>query len=339
MRTSRPSGLSILGLLSAAALFVACSGEPSTESGTDLDESRFGLLSVSYDQEWTDTSASLQLKAHAQFVHFTDMQREYVARLLGLPLDPSRDLPPEDACRIFDVTLDLERDRLEQEEPGHVALLEAGNLMVKTTGGEVTLKPRHFPGLLPFISGVVYAEAQATTDRSADDRSAGQRPGSVAVTTTGGEAVGPFKVQSAGPEHPRLLRVAGQVPDGVSQHQGSSIKDSVSQPQGLSIEDNIPLALQWRASRDAGDVTYLELRYTKGERELALRCRPRDDGDFEIPADLVGQAMGSGTTAGTGSNRLTLEIVRLRRTFFAATGLDRGELRVTVRERATLQSP
>ena len=160
------------------------------------------------------------------------------------------------------------------------------------------LTPRHFATLLPFISGVVYGEAQSTEE---------QRLGQIKVNSAGGETVGAFNVSGAAPALPRLLGIAGSVPRPNITH--ARTRD---------------LPISWQPAKDArpNDLTYIELRYTRGKRELALRCRPRDDGQFDIPATQLSLLSGSHT----------LEIVRLRRSAFSADGLDRGELRISVRE-------
>lgn len=288
-----------VGLMLALA---ACSGEPPADELESAVESSFGLVSVSYERDANTEAGEVLLKTRAQFVRYTAMDAEHVARLLALPLDPDRDLPPVNSCKVYDLTLDLDQDAF-GEESRHVELLDSGALRIEATGASLTLRPSHFAGLLPFMSGMVYAEAQGATG--------GDQLGLVAVAADGGEAVGSFAAQASSPQFPRLDRVADQ-PRG----------EAVRLPRG-SIE------LRWQPTNDTNDVTFVELLYARGERELVLRCRPRDNGAFEIPAGLVAEV----------SAAKTLDVVRLRRSFFKASGLDRGELRVTVRERVSLVAP
>lgn len=284
-----------------AATLGACSGEQPGTEDSGLSEASFGLMSVTYDHTAVSDDANadqLLLNTRAQFVRYTAMDRDHVGRLLALPLDPSRDLPQIDQCHTYDLTLDIADDDQDRADTGHVELLEAGQLRIQTDSGTVQLTPRHFATLLPFISGVVYGEAQSTEE---------QRLGQIKVNSRGGETVGAFSASSAAPALPRLLGVDGSVPRANLAHSRSR-----------------DLAISWQPTKSArpGDLTYVELRYTRGKREQALRCRPRDDGQFDIPATLLSSLSGN----------YTLEIVRLRRSPFTADGLDRGELRVSVRE-------
>jgi hypothetical protein len=289
------------------ALLAACSGGEAIEDTGTAAEGSFGLMSVTYEHDSSEgTGEGLLLTSRAQFVHYSSMDAERVGRLLALPLDPTRDLPATDTCRVFDLTLDVEQDdHFDQEEAGHVELLEAGQLRVETASGLVTLIPRHFPGLLPFISGVVYGEG---------DPAQVEELGTVAVSSDGGEAVGAFTARAGSPALPRLLQVGSLTPD-----------------QSLVVARGADLSLRWRASDTPDELTYLEVLYSKARRDLALRCRLRDDGQFEVPAPLIEEA------AQATGGRLALELARMRQTAFSASGLDTGELRVTVRERAPLQ--
>jgi hypothetical protein len=268
---------------------------------------------VGYDHDWSDSGESLLLTSTAQFVRYSAMDRDQVARLLALPLDPERDLPEQEQCKVYDLSVepleeaaDADADAdAELDHPKNVELLEAGDLRIQDESGKtLTLAPKHFPWLLPYISGVVYGEAQA---------SLGKRAARIKASSTGGEAVGSFAAQIGCPALPRLQAIAGQKPTSVV---------LASRAQDLS------LGWQTAAEKQTGDVTYLELRYTKGKRDLALRCRPADDGSFSVPRALI---------AGLGDGRVTLELARLQQTGFSASGLDLGELRVTVRDRAQLE--
>jgi len=290
-----------------ALLLAACSGGEAIEDTGTAAEGSFGLMSVTYEHEGSEgTGDGLLLTSRAQFIHYNSMDAERVGRLLALPLDPTRDLPAADTCRVYDLTLDVEQDdRFDQEEAGHVELLEAGELRVETASGLVTLTPRHFPGLLPFISGVVYGEG---------DPAQVEELGTVEVSSDGGEAVGEFTAQAGSPALPRLLRVGSQTLD-----------------QALVVARGADLTLHWRPSDTPDELTYLEVLFSKVRRDFALRCRLRDDGEFAVPAALIAEA------AQATGGRLALELARMRQTSFSASGLDSGELRVTVRERAPFQ--
>jgi hypothetical protein len=291
-----------LALLGSLAL-CACAGEPPTGDEPNAPQAaRFGLISVSYGHSWAESGEGMLLTTAAQFVRYSSLHRDQVGRLLALPLDPDRDLPGLERCRVDDLSVDLASSAPTEPESGSVELLEAGDLQVQTPGRNFRLAPKHYPGLLPFISGVVYGEAEASLVENA---------GKVRASSGGGE-VGSFVAQLGSPSLPRLLQVGQAQPS-----------------QAIGLLRDRDLAIRWQPPTDAqaGDVLYVELRFSKGQREQALRCRPLDDGSFDVPQAMLAEVNGPAV----------LEIARLRRTPFSATGLDQAELRVTVRDTATLQ--
>lgn len=295
------AALALVGLL-----VCACSGEDGLGGEpSSSQEKRFGLVFISYEHDWLDDRDDALLTTTAQFVRYSAMDRDQVSRLLALPLDPAADLPPLDQCRSYDLSVDLAADVApEYEEAGHVELLEAGDLRIEANGMAVTLAPRHFPGLLPFISGVIYGEAQTTTVRQSS---------LVAASSKGGEAVGRFAVQLRSPPFPRLMRVGQQAPC-----------------RTLVLEPRADVPITWQMSTERGDsTTYLELRHSRGKRDMAIRCQLLDDGAFVLPRALLTEASG----------RASLEISRLSRSPFQAAGLDQAEVRVTVRDTATVIIP
>lgn len=282
---------------------VACSGDEGLGADAGLtSEARIGLVSVGYEHDWMENHDSALLTTTAQFVRYMDMDGDRVARLLALPLDPNRQLPAMDMCQTYDLSIQLATEATPGvDEAGYVELLEAGDLTIETDGTAVTLYPRHFPGLLPYISGVTYGEARASLVER------GQR---VMATSSGGESVGPFEASITSSNLPRLIRVGGNQPSNL-----------------LEIHAANPLMLEWEAgTKLTGAITYIELRYSLGKRDLALRCRVQDDGAFIIPAEAMSEVRG----------RTRLEITHLQKASFMALGLEQGELRVTVKDAAEL---
>lgn len=292
-------------LIPMLVLGAGCSGEEGLADGSvGVQESRVGLVNVNYEHSWADTHRSAQLTATAQFVRYSAMDREQVVRLLALPLDPSHDLPGSDVCQTYDLSIDLAEDAaMETEQQGYVELMEAGDLAVRAQGRTVTLLPRHFPGLLPFISGVVYGEAQTTL--------LSQETHQVDTSSFGGESVGAFAAKVQSPRLPALIQLAGQGPS-----------------NAVTLRNSDGLTLSWQPSiATAGkEVTYLELRYSLGKRDQVLRCKLQDDGSFKVPAAKLGQVRG----------RVNLALSRMRRTSFSAAGLEHAELRVSVQDTAIL---
>jgi hypothetical protein len=278
-----------------------CNGGQESDEGA-VSGQRHGLVSVAYEHDWSQSQEARVLRTTAQFIQFSTGSRDEVARLLALPIDPERDLPGPDKCRTYDLTVDLaEEATIDTESRGAVELLEAGDLKVETRERSMTLVPRHLPSLLPFISGVVYGEGEAALVEEA---------GTVKVSSEGGEAVGPFSAQQGSPSLPKLTQVAGRDPSS-----GSAVSRT-------------DLQVRWQRSEEpSSDLLYIELRYSRAKREMALRCRPATDGAFTLPQSLLAEVGG----------KVTLEVSRLRRAFFQAAGLDRGELQVSVRDVLTLQ--
>ncbi len=291
-----------LGALGVLLLLGCSSEEGLVDAGASAQESRRGLVYVGYEHDWADASEASLLTTTAQFVRYSALDQEQVARLLGLPLDPEEDLPALDLCRTYDLSIPPEAEEaLVEGSPANVELLEAGDLQIQAQEKTISLMPRHFPGLLPFISGVIYGESQLTMDK---------QPQQISASSSGGEAVGNFYAQLSTPALPRLTSLGNAQP-----------------AAQVTVEGGGPLAVRWRSASPAPeDVTYLELRYTQEKQEVALRCRVRDDGAFSIPRAMLAGVEG----------RATLELTRLRRSSFSAAGLDQGELRLTLRDSAAL---
>lgn len=291
----------LFSLLAIGLLWAGCSGEPTLEDLESGEERSFGLLAVTYSHDLTAESGDdLDLTTTAQFVRYTSMKQSQVARLLALPLDPEKELPSTGQCKLYDLTIDLSEEVIaDGAEMSNVELLEAGDLVLETSAGKVTLVPRHFPGLLPFISGVVYGEAQA--DRA-------EQVGKVRARSEGSEAIGAFQVEAESPALP-----------------------GIDQPAS-SWSPGDDLTISWRPANAAGGWTYLELSYSASKRNLVLRCNVEDDGRFRVPARRLEELAGASS-----SGKLGLDLVRLRRAFFSASGLDQGELRISVRQQHSLQ--
>lgn len=296
-----------IALLFTLVLGFGCSGEVGLDDGSvGVQETRVGLVSVNYVHSWDNRHGAALMTSSAQFVRYSDMQHDQVARLLALPLNPQRELPDVDRCEIFDLSIDLaDHAAQETEEQGYIELLEAGDLQVKAQDQTISMLPRHFPGLLPFISGVTYGESQTTLLSG--------EANFVEMRSSGGESVGPFTVRLGSPRLPGLTRLASQVPT-----------SSVTLPPGTA------LPLEWKPSTSVDrhqQLTYVELRYKVGRRDQVLRCRLADDGKYEIPATVLSTIHG----------RVLFSLNRMRRSSFSASGLQRAELRVTVQDTATLQ--
>lgn len=298
---------SSIGILMLLVFSIGCSGGPEMGDESAWESHSVGLLSVTYGHDWSKDGAELLFTASAQFVRYTAIDQVQVARLLGLPLDPEKDLPPEDTCRIYDLTVDPNIEgTIEDTERGNVELLEAGDLQVETLNGVISLFPRHFPGLLPFVSGVVYGEALSTEVKKISG---------VKIFSQGGEEVGAFNVEQAESfVIPRLIQVGGR-----------NLNREV-----IEMEKDKKMSLVWNASGSQDSVTYIEMELSEETSDFVLRCTLLDDGEFDIPPSILTEMIPNVP------NEFVLDINRINRKFFSATGLDQGELRVVVRDRVTV---
>jgi hypothetical protein len=295
------------GILCVTGMMLAgCSGDPNLDGDADQDGNRsFGLLTVQVlaegpvaELELAEPPAGLEVTVTAQFVRYGAMKTEQVARLLALPFDPVRDLPPVDTCAVYHLTADLTEQDVEGEQDAQVELLEAGELTVDA-GRNLVLVPKYFPGLVPFVSGVVYGEAQATQTSP---------PNRVTAMSTGSEAVEAFRAEGISPEPLSLEPFATTSP-------------------GRGI------ALRWRTasrSRDNTEVAYLEIKPAHSHGQGVVRCRMLDDGAFNLDAEVLGVLHRDGGT------HLILEAGRVRQMPFSVEGLDSAELRLSATERLTL---
>jgi hypothetical protein len=287
-----------------ALLLAACSGGVDPNLEEDSAPRAFGLMSISYEHQWENSDDQILFDAGAQFIRYTALTRQQVGQLLALPVDPETDLPALDACQLYDLG-SVDSPQGTEVDSGNIELLEAGTVLVEAGRETISLAPQHFAGLLPFVSGVIYAEARGNSTEPAT---------SVRAAAAGSESVGSFAVEQIGsPSLARLGRVAGHGPQ-----------------KSIPLQLGRDLTLQWRPSQAEGDLTYIELHLQGGDPDQVLRCRPNDDGAFTVNAK---QITALGPKAG---QTLVLDLARLRRAFFSANGLDQGELRVTVTERAAI---
>lgn len=298
--------VAVFALLAAACSGEQALGDPSSAGGS------FGLVAVQFGHDLGAATPIdpnlLELNATAQFIRYAAFERERVAHLLALPVHPKVDLPELDSCRVFEQEAVLSEAEADGDADGYVDLIEAGELEVDTGTERVNLEPRYFPGLLPFISGVIYGEVQLSRIGQPGLVSAGL----VSARAAGSDAVGAFRVSGASPE-PVLLEARPE--------------------PGQLVSRSANLALRWRpaATPRPDDATYFELFDAQRPAERILRCAVRDDGSFSIPAELLGEV------ALPGSKQLALEGGRLRQFAFSARGLDTAELQLSTNGRTILQ--
>lgn len=299
-----------------STLLWACSGVPDAAEDPETPvEQSFGIVAVKVAPEAAaspsgQTDGALAVNTTAQFVRYRALDKAQVGRLLALPVVGDADLPALDQCEIFQAKGGLTDHDMDYQEERYVDLLEAGEVQVETGGAAtLALSPRHFPGLLPFISGVVYSEAEAVQVA---------RPQRIEASAEGSESVGAFEVSAAVPEAPQVTQWPGIQRVGTGSLQTLRTQDV--------------LRLRWTPTRTAeaqGDTTYLELRNkadsvqdesAEDGTQRVLRCVMEDDGAFDIRPD------GLVALTGGGSGQVQLRLARLRRQPFVVRGIDHAEL-------------
>lgn len=299
-----------------ALLAAGCSGEPAGPAGdeTAATAHSFGLLTLRIAPQPGNEPAepaagtSLELSATAHLARYRALDPDQVARLLALPLDPQRELPALDECGWFDPTRDADEEDVAHDDEGEIDLLEAGDIRIVAPARSLALRPRSFAGLLPFVSGTVYQEAQINV-------AAGfEQP--IEISAAGGAAVGGFGLRVLLPALP-AVGVAAPVA-------------ATSAGGGAASGATPALELRWTVARAAAETMYLELQGTERPAGPVLRCNVNDVGRFAVPRRLL-DALDPMDTGG-----VLLEAVRLRRTPFHARGLGEAEVRVIASERQRL---
>ncbi|HEX4460754.1 MAG TPA: hypothetical protein VIA18_22400, partial [Polyangia bacterium] len=169
-----------------------------------------------------------------------------------------------------------------------------------------TLSPRHYPELVPFVSGVIYGDEAATPV----SLGLGQP---YQVSGEGGAEVGAFAAQVTAPRaFPSLVE------------------------RSLILRHGDDLDLRWATDAQTPSATaeplLIEVKWTSHTGTRAIRCRARDDGFFSVPHDAF-----DGLPSANALSSFTVTATRLARAPLAAPGAGRGELTVALKDTAALQ--
>ena len=171
---------------------------------------------------------------------------------------------------------------------GPVELLEVGNVTIDAGGETHALAPYAFPTVTDTVSGVVY------TSRDRSPLPEGVR---YAVATSGTDDVPPVSIAGRAPVEPEAVTLGG-VPLG----------------EVLEVALSEPVDVTWNVGAPS-DLVYVRL--TTDDASDAVVCTfPAERGVGTIPA---------GSFVAEGAGRVSVH--RLRSLAFAASGVDRGELR------------
>jgi hypothetical protein len=288
------------GPIALALVFAAgCTGR---DGARDLGDAVRGLVRVdlSYTHVAGAATTDARFDAQARFVRYRAFDAASVPTILGFADFES---VPLDGCRVFDGTAELDSALAADNvaPTAEVALLDAGNLELRGPIDRAAIVPRHYPELVPFVSGVVYGGDEL-------------RPVALAlgqpyqVTGEGGNEVGPFAATVTAPRSFPSLTVD-------LLHRGSD------------------LDVRWATeSAPAGEPLVLEARWSSRGGTHTVRCRVRDDGAFSIPHDAF-----TDLPATAALSSATVTATRLSRAPFFAPGAGRGELTMALKDVAALQ--
>ena len=142
----------------ALALVFAAAGCTGRDGVRDAGESVRGLVRV--DLSYTHAAgrrrqSTSRFDAQARFVRYRAFDAASVPTILGFA---DFDGVPLDGCKVSDGTAELDSALAADAvaPTAEVALLDAGSLELRGPVDRAAITPRHYPELVPFVSGVVY---------------------------------------------------------------------------------------------------------------------------------------------------------------------------------------
>jgi hypothetical protein len=251
MRSSaRPPLLAVV--LCLAWLPLACGGGGELRDASQQGGS-YARISVTYVHRHGDAASRVQLQAEAQFVRYRNAAAPGIEALLG---SSPQELGREE-CRLVDRRARsgaaLGADAPEPE----VALLDAGDLLLRGPSGQSALVAKRYPDLVPFVAGVYYSESEPPLDLE-------QGPsGEVQILGIGGAEVGSF---------------------------AATVPLPLEAPAADATWVGTGLELRWTPGADPEGLR-IEVRDARGDRH-SVTCAADDDGSFTVPAALV-QSLGA----------------------------------------------
>ena len=237
--------------LCLASLPLACGGGGELRDASQQGGS-YARISVAYVHRHGDPAGRVQLAAEAQFVRYRNAEAAGIEALLGAaPQDLGRD-----ECRVLDRRARSGAAFADGPEP-EVALLDAGDLLLRGPSGQSAFQSRRYPDLVPFVAGVYYAESEPPLDLE-------QGPsGEVQIIGVGGAEVGSF---------------------------AATVPLPLEAPVAEASWDGTGIELRWTPVGDPEGLR-IEVRDARGDGR-SVTCAADDDGSFTIPAALV-QSLGA----------------------------------------------
>jgi hypothetical protein len=198
-------------------------------------------------------------------------------------------------CVLVDEEALLDETLTRMSPDAAVEMLDAGDLVFRIGAHALVLSPSHQPELIPFVSGAVYETDGIGGDPALELGSADE----AYVSAFGGEDVGAFDANVAVPAVPRIAA-----------------------PASVTLGSWVPVRWTVDAPSEEGVVVSL-----RAERGRELRCRAADTGLYAVPADWLRSLVDRAQT-----DVLELSVERAARAPISSSGLEAGELVVTVRD-------
>ena len=292
-------GLVLFALLAATG----CSGRDGLH---DAGEAAHSLVRVELAYTRAPGMSDVRFDAQAHFVRYRSFDPSGVPTILGLP---DYESIPLETCRVsdgqaeLDEALAIDSTGTARGVPAEVSLLDAGRVEVVGPTDRAVMRPRHYPELVPFVAGVVYAGDEA----SPVTLGLGQ---SFQVTGEGGEEVGPFSSTVIAPRAFPTLTV-----------------DPLHRAGGIASD----LEVRWTdwPTEPGAEPLLLEVKWSSKTGARAVRCRVRDDGEFAVPHEAFDLLPAQPTDA-------SVIATRYARAPIAAPGAGRGDFVVELRDEQPL---
>lgn len=294
----------------AIALVFSALGCTGRDGVRDAGDSARGLvrIDVSYTHSAGAAASPLDVRfdAQARFVRYRAFDSASVPTILGFA---DFEALPLDGCKVANGTAELDEALAADSvaPTAEVALLDAGRLELRGppgVGERALIGPRHYPELVPFVSGVVYLGDEA----SPVSLGLGQP---YQVSSEGGTEVGAFSATVTAPRSFPSLGIA-----------------AVPLVRGSDLE------LRWATELvPSSEALLIEIKWTSriaGSR--SVRCRVRDDGAFSVPHDAFAELPPSSALS-----TATVTATRVARSALYAPGAGRGELTLALKDVAALQ--
>jgi hypothetical protein len=291
----------------AIALVFATVGCTGRDGVRDAGDSARGLVRIdlSYSHAAGAVASDVHFDAQARFVRYRAFDSASVPTILGFA---DFEALPLDGCKVANGTAELDEALAADTiaPSAEVALLDAGRLELRGPpgiGDRAVIGPRHYPELVPFVSGVVYLGDEA----SPVALGLGQP---YQVSGDGGTEVGAFAAAVTAPRSFPSLMLA-----------------TIPFVRGSDLE------LRWGTETvPTSEPLLLEVKWTSRAGSRSVRCRVRDDGAFGVPHDMFAELPPTSSIASA-----TVTATRLARSPLFAPGAGRGELTLALKDVAALQ--